>query len=136
VTVFGRFKQLVRRIDQRRCAPRFAQRLGPRLLRDYGASKFYTAGQIRAASAKCRLPRHQLALGYAAFLPLAEFENAADVAVQGDYEALRALFFRFTRSGADFSISSAPRDFWGGPGDASGMGGGHLSDGSSGNGTE
>jgi hypothetical protein len=117
-------KRLVRRIDQRRCAPQFAQRLGPRLLRDYGGSKFYTVGQIRTASAKCRLPHRHLALGYAAFLPLAEFETAADIAVSDDYEALRQLFFRFARGGADFSTSSAPIDFMGG-GDASGMGGGH-----------
>lgn len=133
--LLDRLMRLVRRIDQRRCAPKFAQRLGPRLLRDYGASKFYTVGQIRAASAKCRLPRRQLALGYAAFLPLVEFEQAADIAVRDDYEALRALFFRFARRGADFSSSSTSADFVGG-GDASGMGGGHLSDGSSGDGTQ
>ncbi|MBI2742177.1 MAG: hypothetical protein HYX38_37260 [Rhodospirillales bacterium] len=52
-----------------------------------------------------------------------------------DYEALRALFFRFTRGGADFSSVSISADFLGG-GDASGMGSGHLSDGSSGDGTQ
>ena len=125
MTLFDRLKRLARRIDQRRCAPRFAQRLGPRLLKDYGSSRFYTAGQIQAASAKCRLPSRQLALGYAAFLPLADFEKAADIAARDDYEALRALFFRFSRSGTDFPTSAAPADFMAGVGDVSGMGGGH-----------
>jgi hypothetical protein len=122
----GSLGRLIRRIDRRWCAPKFARRLGPRLLRDYGASKYYSAGQIRAACAKCRLPRRQLALGYAAFLPLAEFENAADAAVRGDYEALRVLFFRFTSS-ADYS-SFTPAQMTQGIGDTSGIGGGHLSD--------
>ncbi|SEP38677.1 hypothetical protein SAMN02990966_05588 [Rhodospirillales bacterium URHD0017] len=125
MTLFGRLERLIRRIDQRRCAPKFAQRLGPRLLRDYGASRFYTVAQIRAASAKCRLPRHQLALGYAAFLPLAEFEKAAGNPAHDDYEALRALFFRLARSGADFSTAAAPADFWGGVSDISGTDGSH-----------
>jgi uncharacterized protein DUF6559 len=94
--------RLIRRIDQRWYAPKFARRLAPRLMRDYGASKFYTPGQIRAACAKCRLPRRHLVLAYAAFLPIAEFENATDVAVRGDYEMLRALFFRFAK-GSDYS---------------------------------
>jgi len=117
--------RLIRRIDLRWCAPKFAQRLAPRLLRDYGASKFYTPGQIRAACAKCRLPRRHLSLAYAAFLPLPEFENTADIAVRGDYEILRAPFFRFAK-GSDYSsftpASMAPGDY------SSGVGGGHLSD--------
>jgi hypothetical protein len=69
-------------------------------------------------------------LAYAAFLPRAEFEKTADVAVRADYEALRALFFRFTSRGEDFSTASNPADFYGG---ATGMeSGGHFSDSSSG----
>lgn len=117
--------RLIRRIDLRWCAPKFARRLAPRLLRDYGASKFYTPGQIRAACAKCHLPRRHLSLAYAAFLPLAEFENAADVAVRSDYDMLRALFFRLTGAG-EYS-SFAPAQMAPG-GDSGGMGGGHLSD--------
>ena len=55
MNVFGRLGslgRLIRRIDRRWCAPKFARRLAPRLRRDYGASKFYTAGQIRAACAQ------------------------------------------------------------------------------------
>ena len=99
---------LIRRIDQRRCAPKFGRRLGPRLLRDYGASKFYTPGQIQAACAKCSLPHRHLALGYAAFLPAAEFEATVDVGARADYKALRALFFRFASNGEDFSFAPAP----------------------------
>ena len=100
--------RLIAKIDRRWCAPKFAQRLGPRLLRDYGASKFYTPGQIRAACAKCGLPRRQIALGYAAFLPQAEFETTAEVALRTDYRTLRSLFFRFAGRGEDFSAAPAP----------------------------
>jgi hypothetical protein len=104
----GLLGRLVRRTDQRWCAPKFAQRLGPRLLRDYGASRFYTAGQIRAACAKCNLPRRHLALAYAGFLPPDEFEATAGAAAQSDdYSALRALFFRFARGGGDLSFAPA-----------------------------
>lgn len=123
MTLFGRLKRLVRMIDQRRCAPKFARRLGPRLLRDYGASKFYTPGQIRAACAKCRLPHRQLALAYAAFLPAAEFETTAGVAMRGDYDMLRTLFFRFAR-GVDYSsFAPAFMDMGGGPSVGGGDGG-------------
>ena len=115
MTLLSKLKRLVRKIDQRWCAPRFAKRLGPRLARDYGASKFYTAGQIRAACTKCRLPRRQFALAYAAFLPPALFERNVDVTARGDYEALRLLFFRFTTRGEDFSVTSAPHYSAGGP---------------------
>src|SRR5262249_39543992 len=119
----------VRRIDRRRWASKLARRLGPRLLRDYGASKFYTAGQVRAACIKCRLPHRHLPLAYAAFLPRVEFEKTASFAVRADYEALRVLFFRFTRSGDDFSFASNPADFTGGVGIESG---GHFADSSAG----
>jgi hypothetical protein len=99
--------ELLRRIGRRWWAPKFAERLRPRLLRDYGASKFYTSDQIRIACAKCRLPRGQLALAYAAFLPRESFEKVADEDVRGDYEALRELFFRFAGEGEDFSIAPA-----------------------------
>jgi hypothetical protein len=105
VSLLGR---LIRKIDRRWCAPKFANRLGPRLLRDYGASKFYTPGQIRTACAKCGLPRRQLALGYAAFLRKAEFETTTEAALHADYRTLRSLFFRFTGRGEDFSVAPAP----------------------------
>jgi hypothetical protein len=128
---------LIRSIDRRWWAPKLARRLTPRLIRDYGASQFYTAGQIRAACLKCRLPRRHLALAYAAFLPRAEFDKTSDLAPRADYDALRALVFRFTGGGEDFSVAPAPVNFYvaqsvGGP---SGMGGGNLADSSSG-GTE
>lgn len=104
--------RLIRRIDQRWCAPKFARRLGPRLLRDYGASKHYTPGQIRTVCAKCGLPRRHLTLAYAAFLPQAEFEAATDATTWPDYDKLRVLFFRFTREGQDFSGASASTDAW------------------------
>jgi hypothetical protein len=104
----GALGRLARKIDRRWWAPAFAERLRPRLVRDYGASKFYTAGQIQAACTKCRLPRRQLALAYAAFLPPEEFEKTTDVAMRGDYDALRTLFFRFAGEGEDFSVAPAP----------------------------
>ena len=120
--------RLIRRIDQRWYAPKFAQRLGRRLLGDYGASKFYTPGQIQAACTKCRLPRRHVALAYAAFLPQAEFDAIADAVARPDYDRLRALFFRFTSEGEDFSIAPPSvnahvAQIMGHP---SGMGGDHL----------
>jgi hypothetical protein len=105
VTLFSRLVRQMRRIDQRRCAPKFAQRLGPRLLKDYGASKFYTPGQIRAACTKCRLPHRHLVLAYAAFLSPSEFEQTVDVAARGHYHTLRNLFFRFSSEGEDFTVA-------------------------------
>lgn len=96
---------LIRRIDPRWWAPKFPERLRPRLLRDYGASKFNTPDQIRVACAKCKLPHRQLALAYAAFLSRESFEKIADPTVRNDYEALRELFFRFAGEGEDFSIA-------------------------------
>jgi hypothetical protein len=122
---------VMRRVDRRWWAPKFARRLAPRLLRDYGASKFYTAGQIRSACLKCRLPRRHLPLAYAAFLPQAEFDETTDLAARADYQTLRALFFRFTSRGEDFSLNSASVDF-GGYGYSGLEGGGHMSDSSSG----
>jgi hypothetical protein len=119
----GSIGRLIRRIDQRWCAPKFARRLAPRLLRDYGASKFYTPGQIRGACAKCGLPRRQLALAYAAFLPQAEFEAATDATVWPDYVTLRVLFFRFARRGEDLSAFPAPMETWAGGADHAGSDG-------------
>ena len=119
----GSSGRLIRRIDRRWCAPKFARRLAPRLLCDYGASKFYAPGQIRAACTRCGLPRRQLALAYAAFLPQAEFEAATDVTVWPDYATLRALFFRFTRGGDDFSFAPASMDRWMGGADHAGSDG-------------
>lgn len=115
--------RLIRRIDQRWCAPKFAQRLALRLLRDYGASKFYTPGQIRAACAKCRLPRRHLALAYAAFLTQTEFEAATDETMWPDYMTLRVLFFRFIRGGKDLSVAPASMDAWWGGVDPTGSDG-------------
>jgi hypothetical protein len=106
--------------------------MAPRLLRDYGASKFYTVSQIRAACLKCRLPRRHLPLAYAAFLPQSEFDKTADLAARADYEALRALFFRFASDGKDLSSAPAAGD----PFPPYGIGsGGHWADSSHG-GTE
>jgi len=116
----GSIGQLIRRIDQRWYAPKFARHLAPRLLRDYGASKFYTLGQIRAACAKCRLPRRHLALAYAAFLPQTEFEAVTDETRRPDYMTLRVLFFSFAKGGEDFSAFPAPMDTWAGGADHAG----------------
>jgi hypothetical protein len=87
-------------------------------------SKFHTAAQIRAAGAKCRLPRRQLALAYAAFLPQVGFEAATDAAVWADYTRLRALLFRFVGRGEDFSVAPAPMNAYVAQAlHASGMGG-------------
>jgi hypothetical protein len=70
-------------------------------------------------------------LGYAAFLPAAEFEATVNVGVRGDYKALRTLFLRFANKGEDFSFVPAPMNehvtpF---PHHLSGVGGDHAASG-------
>ena len=89
---------------------RYARHLRPQLQRDYGASEYYTVGQIRAAAGKCRLSGRYLALGLAAFLPLEAFAVHCPGTTRDDYERLRDLFFRHVPTEADLAVSPAPEN--------------------------
>ena len=98
------------RVMLRMHARRYARRLGPQLRRDYGASEYYTAEQIRAAAGKCRLSRRHLALGLAAFLPHDAFAAHCPGTTRDDYERLRISFFRHTPTEPDLAVSPAPEN--------------------------
>ena len=98
------------RVLLRMHARRYARRLRPQLRRDYGASEYYTVGQIRAAAGKCRLSNRYLALGLAAFLPHEAFAVHCPGATRDDYERLRDLFFRHVPTEPDLSVSPAPEN--------------------------
>jgi len=91
-------------------ARRYARRLRPQLQRDYGASEYYTVGQIRAAAGKCRLSSRHLALGLAAFLPHEAFAVHCPGATRDDYQRLRDLFYRHVPTAPDLSVSPAPEN--------------------------
>jgi hypothetical protein len=100
-------KRMFERRTRQSAARRYARELGARLRRDYGASEFYTVGQISTAVSACRLPARHLSLGYAAFLPEAEFRNLVP---DGDYQSERALLFRYVGSAASGSFAPAPEN--------------------------
>lgn len=74
-------------------AKKYARRLGPQLIRDYGASETYNEAQIRAAVRRLRLPQHYIKLGFSVFLPESEFINIFKNA--DDYTLLRNLYRSF-----------------------------------------
>src|SRR5580698_5919463 len=92
--MFSGLREIFRSTTLSSAARKYARRLGPRLRRDYGASKYYTPGQIKAAVKACDLPEQYLSFGYAAFLPEEAFRTSAP---DGDYHALRELLFRYVR---------------------------------------
>src|SRR5262249_10402621 len=105
---------LAGRVLLRMHARRYARRLRPQLQRDYGASEFYTVGQIRAAAGKCRLSNRHLALGLAAFLPHEAFAVHCPGATRDDYERLRALSSRHAPPAPDLASRRAPKNpYWG-----------------------
>ena len=91
-------------------ARRYARRLGPRLRRDYGGGGEYTAGQIRTARQKCRLPLRYINLGYAAFMDEETFRSVADKEDWPSYESLRSLYFEWMPSKSYAPTSSPPED--------------------------
>ena len=106
---------IVRGFFLRLAAKRYAAALGPELLKGYGASRFYTPGQIRAAASRRRLPARYLKIGYAAFLDLDGFLSAVSDASPGDYETFRALFQRYLPSRVADTVGPAMTGAGGGP---------------------
>jgi hypothetical protein len=105
---FSGFASIFRSAKTRSAARKYARQLGPRLGRDYGASKYYTPGQIRAAVAACHLPEQYLSFGYAAFLSEDAFlASTAD----GDYHDLRKLLFRYVRSNVAQTFEPQPESW-------------------------
>ncbi|HEV2674383.1 MAG TPA: DUF6559 family protein [Aliidongia sp.] len=90
---------LIERFRLRQAGRRYAQRLQTALVIGYGASPFYTAGQIDAAVRRQKLQVSFVWLGYAAFLTEPDF----DAATQGmvlplTYEQVRTFLENFRAS--------------------------------------
>lgn len=107
---------IVRGFLLRLAAKRYAAGLGPELLKGYGASKFYTPGQIRAAASRRSLPARYLKIGYAAFLDLDGFLSIVSDASPDDYETFRVLFRRYLPSRVTDTFAPAVIDQGGGLG--------------------
>jgi hypothetical protein len=90
----------------RRTAKQYAARLGGHLSRAYGASDFYTPGQIRSAVAKLGLNPKFIMLGYAAFLPeKAYIIVSASESIQVPYRDARDMVKRYSPRGFGGSAS-------------------------------
>lgn len=90
-------------LRRRRAARRYAALLPAMLLRGYGASESYTPAQIEAAVRRAQLPLEYIAIGYAAYLSEESFRQ---LAVQGDYNMLRALFKRWQQSVPAYGVEA------------------------------
>ena len=86
------FAGWIQRIRLHAAAKKYARLLGPKLIRDYGSSTYYTPAQIQAAVGKLKLPAGFLCLGQAAFLPEDGFAKIGGADDLGSYAALRNLF--------------------------------------------
>jgi hypothetical protein len=73
---------------------KYARRFGATLLQDYGASDFYTPGQIEHTARKLNLPRRYLCIMQAGFLPEDKFNRLNPFCYYGSYAALRNLLLR------------------------------------------
>jgi hypothetical protein len=92
------FEQMLARRRLRAAAKLYARRLGPHLIRDYGASEHYTPAQIQASVGRAKLPAAHIDLGYAAFLPDDSYKQVAQPASIGQYEAFRRMHAAFKPS--------------------------------------
>ncbi|MDJ0943776.1 MAG: hypothetical protein QNJ30_09935 [Kiloniellales bacterium] len=81
---------------RRRAAKRYAQCLGPCLLRHFGNSQTYTRAQIQRCVTKAGLTPRYIALGYASFLEESDFEALVPgLPIRIGYEEARALVARY-----------------------------------------
>jgi hypothetical protein len=92
--IFG-LTHIFRSRVERSTVRKYASLLGPRLRRDFGASEYFTPGQIKAAVTACQLPPQYVSVAYAAFLSEEAFRS---LGVYGDYQSLRLLFHHYVPS--------------------------------------
>src|SRR5712691_4782506 len=82
-----------------RAAKDYARRMKPWLERSFGHSDCYTAAQIRAAVTALKLDGDFIGLGFAVFLPPAEFDALrVEMKIRLAYDDARALFARHVPS--------------------------------------
>lgn len=95
-------------LKRKREIKRYMQELPRRLHSDYGASTFFTPGQIATAAKKLKLDPEFMVYGYAMFLPKEIFEDLKNT-IQNplSYEEARADFVRY-----DPTATSASANFY------------------------
>ncbi len=83
-------------LKRKRAIRQYARELPRRLNSDYGASAFFTPGQIATAARKLKLDPEFLVYGYTMFLPKESFEDLRKT-IQNplSYEEVRANFVRY-----------------------------------------
>jgi len=79
-------------LSVRSAAKKYAIRLGPQLVHDYGASETYNESQIRSAVRKSKLSERYIRIGFSAFMSESEFLEIFRGA--DDYTLLRDLYHR------------------------------------------
>jgi hypothetical protein len=107
---------LIAKVRLTLAARQYARCLGPRLQHAYGGGADYTAGQIRAAVQKCRLPVHYIKLGYAAFMTEEVFRGVADEKDWPEYASLRTLYFEWQPVSSFSKPENAPENLYLGAG--------------------
>ena len=86
-------------LKRKRAIKQYASELPRRLYSDYGASTFFTPGQIATAAKKLKLAQEFLVYGYAIFLPKEVFEELKPTMQNSlTYEEARAEFARHAPS--------------------------------------
>jgi len=89
MTIFARFKR-------ERAVKRYVNELPRRLYNHYGASKYFTPGQIATAAKKLKLDHEFIVYGYAMFLPKDVFEElSTSMPNPLSYEEARKAFILY-----------------------------------------
>ena len=89
------FLSVFRGVRLRAAAKAYATRLGPQLVRDYGAAGTFTPAQIRQSAVRAGLRGDCIAFGYAAFMDEAGFAALGAQEIGLGYDALRATMGRY-----------------------------------------
>ena len=101
---------LLRGMRLRAAAKQYARRLGPQLVRDYGAGATYTAQQIRQSAVRAGLRGDCIAFGYAAFMDEAGFAALGAQEIGLGYEELRAMMLEYAGRSASAGFMPLPEN--------------------------
>jgi hypothetical protein len=102
----SRLKAFLARCQLSGAAKSYARRLPGQLLRDYGASEFYTAAQIQASVLRAKLSPRYIFIASAQYLTRETFDE--QIETEWSYDYLRAIFKRFRAySGVSPEVSPA-----------------------------
>jgi hypothetical protein len=102
-------------LKRKRAMKQYGRELPRRLYGDYGASTFFTPGQIATAAKKLKLPPEFMVYGYAMFLPKEIFEELKPTMQNPlSYEEARAGFVPYnpTTAAADSNFYESKLGFY------------------------